>query len=80
MSRLELCRHWFTSNLGVQIVAAQWLAHRWADIEEVTMLVRLDGTVVTSMADAYCNERLLTPESTDKAIEFLSQEKGEHPL
>ena len=44
------------------------------------MLVRLDGTVVTSLPDAYCNERLLTPEEADKAIKFLNQEKGEHPL
>jgi len=51
---------------------------RWADIEEVT-LIRLDGTVVSSLADAYCEERLLTPEEADKAIKFLDQEKGEQP-
>jgi hypothetical protein len=39
------------------------------------MLVKLDGTVVTSLPDAYCDERLLTPEETDKTIEFLNQEK-----
>jgi hypothetical protein len=53
---------------------------RWADIEEVTLLIQLDGTVVTSLPDAYCNERLLTPEEADKATKFLNQEKGEHPL
>jgi hypothetical protein len=53
---------------------------RWADIEEVIMLIRLDGTVVTSLPDAYCNERLLAPEEADKAIEFLNQEKGENPI
>ena len=40
---------------------------RWADIEEVTMVVRPDGTIVTSLPDAYCSERLLTPEEADKA-------------
>ena len=44
------------------------------------MLINVFGTVVTSLLDAYCNERLLTPEETDKATEFLNQEKGEHPL
>jgi len=52
---------------------------RWADIEEVTMLIRLDGTVGTSVADAYCNERLLTSEEADKVIKFLNRGKGEHP-
>jgi hypothetical protein len=37
---------------------------RWADIEEVTMLVQLDGTVVTSLPDTYCSERLVLPEET----------------
>ena len=53
---------------------------RWADIEEVTMLIRLDGTVVSSLADAYCDERLLSPEEAEEAIKFLNQEKGEQPL
>jgi len=35
------------------------------------MLVRLDGKVVTSLLDAYCNERLLKPKERQKAIEFL---------
>ena len=52
---------------------------RWADIEEVTMLVGLDGAVVTSLPDAYCNERLLTSEEADKVIKFLNRGKGEHP-
>ena len=53
---------------------------RWAGIEEVTMLVRLDGTVVSSVPEAYCNERLLAQEEANKAIKFLNQEKGEQPL
>ena len=44
------------------------------------MLVRLDGTVVSSVPEAYCNERWLTPEEVGKAIKFLNQEKGEQPL
>ena len=51
-----------------------------AHIEEGIMLIRLDGTVVTSLPDTYCNERLLTPEEKDRAIESVNQEKGEHPL
>jgi hypothetical protein len=39
------------------------------------MLIRLDGTVVSSLPDAYCSERLLTPEEADKSIEFLNQEQ-----
>ena len=53
---------------------------RWADIEEVTMLVRPDRTIVTNLPDACCDERLLPPEDADKAIKFVDQEKGEHPL
>ena len=53
---------------------------RGGDIEEVTMMIRLDGTVVTSLPDAYCNERLLTPEEANKAMKFLNQNKGEQEL
>jgi len=48
---------------------------RWADIEHVTMLIKLDGTVVTSVADAYCSERLLTSEETERAINQLTMER-----
>ena len=53
---------------------------RWADIGDVTVLVRLDGAVVSSVPGAYCSEHVLTPEETEKAIEFLNQEKGEQPI
>ena len=45
---------------------------RWADIEDVTMLVRPDGTVVTSLPDPYCNERLLTPKRWIRRSNFFT--------
>ena len=46
-----------------------------ADIEEVTMLGRLDGLVVTSVPGAHCNECLLTPEEAERVIEELNWEE-----
>lgn len=39
--------------------------------DDFTILIGEDGTALTSLADRYANERLLTPEQTEQAIEDL---------
>ena len=45
---------------------------RWITVEdELTIMVGRDGGALISLPDAYCNERLLSPLETERAIEDL---------
>ena len=45
---------------------------RWITVEdELTIMVGQDGGALISLPDAYCNERLLSPLETERAIEDL---------
>jgi hypothetical protein len=58
--------------MRIQFVNRKGTYSRSMDLEsEVTINVGQDGSALISLSDGYCNERLLTPEQTEQAIEDL---------
>ena len=59
--------------MRVHFVNRKGTYDRWVEMEEVAVFIGQDGSAMTSLPDAYANERLLTSEQTELAIQDFTQ-------
>jgi len=60
--------------MRVHFVNRKGTYDRWVELEEVAVFIGQDGSAMTSLPDAYANERLLTPDETELAIQDFKEE------